>query len=173
MVVFLDSSRLQHLSYSSGPGCYQIPFLLLLPDTLKQTQRTHAISLSGISDHTQEKQTIDLSWNRMPGLNCLSSTICKSSWWKVLDYDLHIGVSYNHKSRPWILEGHYKPTVSWLCEECTWTANWYSRGGLTISSCVGSLSKIFIGGGRGVWDSSSGSSSPQPFLLFWRKVKYN
>lgn len=36
----------------------------------------------------------------------------------------------------------------------------------TISSCAGSLSKIFIGGGSGVWDSSSGSSSPQPFLLF-------
>lgn len=37
---------------------------------------------------------------------------------------------------------------------------------LTISSWVGSLSKIFMGGGRGVCDSSSGSSSPQPFLLF-------
>lgn len=38
--------------------------------------------------------------------------------------------------------------------------------GPTISSCVGSLSKIFMGGGSGVCDSSSGSSSPQPFLLF-------
>lgn len=37
--------------------------------------------------------------------------VCKSTWRKVLDYDLHIGDSYNHKSRPLILENHYETTL--------------------------------------------------------------
>lgn len=58
----------------------------------KQTWGTCVIKLGGISGHTQHKHMINLPWNGLPGLNSLSSTLCKSSWWKVLVSDLHAGV---------------------------------------------------------------------------------
>lgn len=40
---------------------------------------------------THSTSTPHLAWNAIPRLNCLSGTVCKSSWWEVLGYDSHVG----------------------------------------------------------------------------------
>lgn len=82
-----ESYHHQHGATKHHFSCYsQTPAALF-----KQTSQTHVIDPRGVSDYTQHSHTIDLSWNGMPGLYCLSSTACKFTWRKVLDHDLHIG----------------------------------------------------------------------------------